>query len=265
MQYFIVDAFTDQPLRGNPAAVVLVDKVLTDEQMQAIAAEFNLSETAFLINKEVESKTNNHWDLRWFTPTTEIELCGHATLASAYALWFKTEQNKMPLTFHTQSGELTVSLRGETLLLNFPTLPTKPATLNDEQLAALQLKPVNVFTTEQDLFIEVESEQIVRNYQPNFATIVTLQQRSLTITAQAEGEVDFVSRMFGPKIGIPEDPVTGVVHCSLTPYWAEKLDKSRLKAYQASARGGFLTLELKGDRVSLGGKAYCTMQGELLI
>ena len=267
MRYFIVDAFTEQAFKGNPAAVVIVDQAISDDHMQAIAAEFNLAETAFVYEKETQKKErgNNHWALRWFTPTTEVNLCGHATLASAYVLWNELKQDTTTLRFDTLSGELSADQVNGQIELDFPSIAYQNAALEPSMLLALQLDPIAIVKTNEDLFVEVADESIVRHYQPDFSLITQLEQRSLVITARANNKVDFVSRMFAPKIGIPEDPVTGAIHCSLALYWAEKLGKQSLLAYQASKRGGYLSLTVKGDRVLLGGNAVCTMQGQLRV
>ncbi len=267
MQYFIVDAFTAKPFAGNPAAVVIQDESLlatkmTDQQMQLIAAEFNLAETAF-----ISHLGENTWGLRWFTPTTEIELCGHATLASAYTIWMLLNREKTELRFNTLSGELRASLNQDTIELDFPLIPFKPVTVDTEILDKLQVSPKAIFQAKNDLFIEVANEEFVRHYQADFSLISQLPQRSLTLTTATtekdSANIDIVSRMFAPNIGIPEDSVTGAIHCTLAPYWAEKLGRNTVSAYQASKRGGYLQLRLDNDRVRLGGHAVCTMEGRL--
>jgi PhzF family phenazine biosynthesis protein len=261
MQYFIVDAFTSEPFKGNPASVVILEHGLSDERMQAIAAEFNLAETAFL-----QKIQPNNWHLRWFTPTVEMALCGHATLASAYVLWKELDAAQSTLRFETLSGELTANLNDGLIELNFPAIAYRNSNLDPTLLDTLKLDPVAIVETDNDLFVELADESLVRHYQPDFSVISQLSQRSLTITAQADDKnIDFVSRMFGPKIGIPEDSVTGVIHCTLVSYWGEKLGKQSLLAYQASQRGGYLKLSLQGDRVILGGKAIRTMTGAITI
>ena len=262
MRYFIVDAFTNEAFKGNPAAVVPLERPLPDEQLQAIAAEFNLAETAF-ISLSTTAK-EKRWSLRWFTPTNEVELCGHATLASAKAIWEKLGATEPTLLFDTLSGELQAKVDSNKIRLNFPAIPYQVNAVDAEALTGLNVKADAVFSTSQDLFIEVADLETVLEYQPDFTRIAQLPSRSLVLTTRGV-ETDCVSRMFAPKIGIPEDSVTGAIHCTLALYWGERLNKSTIEAYQASKRGGYLSLTVGGDRVLLGGNAVVTMQGELLV
>lgn len=258
MQYFVIDAFTSQAFAGNPAAVVILKEAVDDKILQAIAAEFNLAETAFLLHDK-----NNYWSLRWFTPLIEIDLCGHATLASAFVIWNKLSADKTDLIFKTQSGELAASHRGDLIELNFPRIHVDSTGLTGETLSKLNITPRSVARTEHDLILELKSEEEVQQYQPDFQVIESLPTRGLIITATGE-QIDFASRFFAPKIGIPEDPVTGAIHCALAPFWAQKKNKTQFKAKQLSKRGGDLDVELVNDRVLLRGSAVCTMEGELV-
>lgn len=269
MRYFIVDAFTSEPFKGNPAAVVLLEREIPDRHMQAIAMEFNLAETAFLLQKK-----NNDWSLRWFTPTIEMDLCGHATLASTYAIWNLLKQPRQTLRFATLSGTLTAIPTEHQIELNFPAIGIEPLTDSQTLPAVLNLEPMFIGRTIHDLLIEVDEAETVKNYQPDFNVIANLPGRGLILTAKHKtfqnrasqnGDPDFVSRFFAPKIGIPEDPVTGAAHCALGPYWSHKLDKSKLLARQLSPRGGQLQVRLHNDRVLLTGDAVCTMQGEIIV
>ena len=263
MRYFIVDAFTSLPFKGNPAAVVVLDGEISARQMQAIAAEFNLAETAFLL-----AQTNNHWSLRWFTPKVEIDLCGHATLASSFTIWQQLKYPRETQHFSTQSGVLTATPRDNKIELNFPIVNYQLCEMGPEVNDRLKLNPVQAAQTEHDLLIELPNSDAVKNYQPDFNAITALPQRGLIITSKGDDNgtgVDFVSRFFALKINIPEDPVTGAIHCTLAPYWSKQLHKTAFWAQQLSERGGDLFLRIQGERVLLTGSAVCTMQGELLV
>lgn len=262
LQIVQVDAFTDQPFRGNPAAVCVLPEPRQESWMKDVAREMNLSETAFLVKRG-----NNSFDLRWFTPEVEVALCGHATLASAHALWESGQAaHSDPILFHTQSGVLSAARRADGLIeLDFPQKPCEGVEPPPGLCDALGVKPVfagkNVF----DYLIEAESESVVRGLQPNFSAIAQIPVRGVMVTARsASPEFDFVSRFFAPASGVNEDPVTGSAHCCLGPYWAAKLGKTRLRAYQASARGGVLLVEIAGERVKLCGKALTIMESNLL-
>ena len=262
MQYPIyqVDAFTGRVFGGNPAAVVLLNEWLPDETLQAIAAENNLSETAFLIfGKYVHS-------LRWFTPTVEGDLCGHATLASAHALWelglIKQEEK---IRFHTRSGLLTCVQKNSWIELNFPAEPAGSADAPPELLQALDITPRFVGKNRFDYLVEVHTETEVRNLAPDFERLKALGIRGAMVTAPSDDPAyDFVSRFFAPGAGINEDPVTGSAHCCLAPFWGARLNKRELTARQISHRGGTLRLRLGEDRVFISGQAVTVLKGELL-
>ncbi|GIW05762.1 MAG: hypothetical protein KatS3mg060_0567 [Dehalococcoidia bacterium] len=244
-----IDAFTDRPLRGNPAAVCVLPRPVDEDWMQALATEMNLSETAFLWPE------GEGWRLRWFTPTVEVDLCGHATLASAYALWhFGHLARGLPARFFTNSGLLTAVEEQDWIVLDFPALPATPAEPPAELVAALGVRPVAAGRSRFDWLIEVEHEDEVRACAPDFARLRRIEMRGVVLTARGQ-ESDIVSRFFGPAAGVDEDPVTGSAHCTLGPWWAERLGKHDLLAYQASRRGGTLRVRVGGERVHLLGKA----------
>ncbi|MFL1428607.1 MULTISPECIES: PhzF family phenazine biosynthesis protein [unclassified Nocardiopsis] len=259
-EYRVIDAFTDRPLAGNPAAVLVLEDAYDDAWAQGVAAEFNLSETAFARPVDVPDAD---YELRWFTPTVEVELCGHATLATAHAL---TELGVPgPYRFTTRSGVLTVVERDGRLWMDFPSLPPQPIEAPEGLAGILGAEPlwVGVGGT-RDLLVEVADEKTVRGVAPDLAAVARLPYRTLMPTARADADgVDFVSRVFGPRVGVPEDPVTGSAHTVLAPFWAERLGRTELSAHQASARGGDLLLEHRGDRVLIGGHAVSVARGEL--
>ncbi|MBD0335377.1 MAG: PhzF family phenazine biosynthesis protein [Cyanobacteria bacterium Co-bin13] len=257
-----VDAFTNQPFAGNPAAVCVMAQAAEADWMGAIAAEMNLSETAFLYPIE------DGFHLRWFTPAAEVDLCGHATLASAHTLWSEGHLNpEQEARFHTRSGLLTAIREGDWITLNFPSNPVQPAAMPPALQAALQNLPVKfVGKDAKHYLVELETESAVRELAPDFSLIASLPMQGVIVTSQGnESEFDFVSRFFAPTIGINEDPVTGAAHCSLAPYWQEKLGKSIFLAYQASARGGVVKVRCECDRVFLSGQAVTVMRGELSV
>ncbi|MGZ4807992.1 MAG: PhzF family phenazine biosynthesis protein [Thermoanaerobaculia bacterium] len=262
MRLLQIDAFTDKPFRGNPAAVCLLDADKPDAWMQSLAAEMNLSETAFL------RKQNGGWGLRWFTPAVEVDLCGHATLASAHALW---EEEILPaagtVRFHTKSGLLTARRDGEWIELDFPATPQEPVTPPVGMLEALGIeRTLHTGKSLFDYLVEVDSEEIVRALAPDHVRLRSLGARGVIVTSRSlNRDYDFVSRFFAPGAGIDEDPVTGSAHCTLGPYWAAKLKKNDFVAYQASARGGVVRVRLEGDRVKLGGRAVTVFRGELAV
>ncbi len=256
-----VDAFTNTPFQGNPAAVCVLEKPQSTEWMQLIAREMNLSETAFIVKQESD------FNLRWFTPTTEVPLCGHATLASAHILW--TEGYLKPeevANFQTLSGLLKARLQGDWIELDFPVNLSEVTTSPPELTNALG---VNIKTTVQNslgYLVEVESASIVRDLQPNFSLLKTLSVPGVIVTSAGEtdSEYDFVSRFFAPELGVDEDPVTGAAHCCLAPFWRNKLHQDEFMAYQASARGGVVKVKYDGgSRVFLQGQAVTVMKGEL--
>jgi PhzF family phenazine biosynthesis protein len=260
MKLFYVDAFTDKPFSGNPAAVCILEKPLNEKRMQQIASEVNLSETAFIVPER------EGYRLRWFTPTVEIDLCGHATLASAHILWEQKHlaQNESAI-FHTKSGTLTCTKSGAFIVMDFPIEPAVECPAPDGLAEALKANPLFVGKNRMDYLVEVESEEIVRNLEPNLMKLSKIPCRGFMITARSQNpKYDFVSRVFGPAVGIPEDPVTGSAHCCLGPYWKEKLGKNPLNAYQASKRGSEIKVDVQGNRVLLQGKAVTVMKGEIL-
>lgn len=254
-----VDAFTDSMFAGNPAAVCILPESRSDVWMQKLAQELNLSETAFL------QKRGADYDLRWFTPLVEIDLCGHATLASAHILWQKgLLKPDEAARFHTRSGLLTAERRSEWIELDFPALPDRKAAVPRGMRRALGVRPTYVGRSRFDYIVEVETENAVRKIKPNYALLSTLPVRGLIVTARAKTPpYDFVSRFFAPKVGVNEDPVTGSSHSVLGPYWKNRLGKSELLAYQASKRGGILRVRVGNRRVFIGGKAVTVFQSEL--
>jgi predicted PhzF superfamily epimerase YddE/YHI9 len=255
-----VDAFTSRPFAGNPAAVCLLPAPAEEAWMRDVAREMNLSETAFLVRQA------DGFNLRWFTPTVEVELCGHATLASAHILWetgvLKPDEQAH---FYTLSGLLTAERCDEWIELDFPAKPEEPATPWDELVRGLDITPRYVGKSQFDFLVEADSEQTVRSLAPDFTLLKRVQARGVIVTARAESrEFDFVSRFFAPSAGVDEDPVTGSAHCVLGPYWAKHLCKTEFVAYQASARGGVVKVRLVGNRVKLGGQAVTVMRGELV-
>jgi len=257
-----VDAFTAEPFAGNPAAVCLLPAPRDASWMQAVAREMNLSETAFLVRRPAD----DGFDLRWFTPATEVDLCGHATLASAHML-FEDEHIAPGDTarFHTKSGLLTARLDAGWIELDFPATAPEPIKAPDGLSEAIGATPVYVGRSRFDLLVEVESEDVVRALQPDFTSIRALPVRGLIVTSRATSPgLDFVSRFFAPAVGVDEDPVTGSAHCCLTPFWASRFGKSEMLARQLSARGGTVRVALSGDRVRLSGQAVTVLRGELV-
>lgn len=259
---FHVDAFADAPFRGNPAAVCLLATKRPARWLQAVAAEMNLSETAFV---EPMPKC---FRLRWFTPQVEVDLCGHATLAAAHVLWSEgVAPGGEPLRFHTRSGVLEAVRRGNTIELDFPAVPAKPCVSPPRLREALGAAPRSVSRNAMDFVVELANERAVRELEPDLAALATVRARGVVVTARAakpSRAYDFVSRFFGPAVGVPEDPVTGSAHCALAPFWAERLQRTTLRGYQASARGGTVECELRGDRVLLRGRAITVVRGQLL-
>jgi len=254
-----VDVFTSRPFTGNPAAVCVHQAPPTDQWMRDVAREMNLSETAFLTPRD------DGYNLRWFTPAVEVELCGHATIASAHVLW---EDGHLPsgrqARFHTRSGLLLADRRGEWIELDFPAKVASPAEPPPDLLPALGVQAQFVARNQFDYLVEVESEETLRAMTPDFTALRKVPVRGVIVTARPSStEFDFVSRFFAPAAGVDEDPVTGSAHCALGPYWAERLGKRQFTAWQASARGGVVRVRLSGDRVILGGQAVTVMRGEL--
>jgi PhzF family phenazine biosynthesis protein len=256
-----VDAFADRAFIGNPAAVCVLDEPAEDALMQQIAMEMNLSETAFLRRRD-----DGHWDLRWFTPTVEVDLCGHATLASAHALWHEHGVQASELQFQTRSGTLRARQVTNGIELDFPAVNVKPEAPPPGLLEALGAPARSVSRNRMDWLVELESASAVRSLTPDMHRLSTLPARGVIVTAASDDpRFDFISRFFGPGSGVPEDPVTGSAHCALAPFWAARLGRSSLTGYQASARGGVVGTIVKGDRVLLQGGAVTVMRGELLL
>ncbi|WP_435009608.1 PhzF family phenazine biosynthesis protein [Tundrisphaera lichenicola] len=255
-----VDAFTDRPFAGNPAAVCVLPGPVDPAWMQAVAAEMNLSETAFLVPEE------GGFHLRWFTPTVEVDLCGHATLASAHVLW--EDGHLAPgasAQFRTRSGLLIATREGDRITLDFPATPVERDAEPGPIAEALGVPVVAAGMTRFDVLAEVESEAVVRSMKPNFGLLEAIPARGLIVTARADSPgFDFVSRFFAPSVGVREDPVTGSAHCALAPYWLGKLGRAEMVAYQASSRGGVVRVRIEGDRVKLGGQAVTVLRGELV-
>lgn len=255
IEFHQVDSFSDKPFGGNPAIVYRLDSWLPDALMQSIAAEHNLAETAFLVH-ELQG-----WHIRWFTPTTEVPLCGHATLASAYVLFNVYEEPASRINFISRSGPLSVSREDDRLWLDFPTSVPSLISDNASITQALGVDALAVLGTDK-LLVVLESEQAVLDCRPNMAALAKLPWLGAIVTARGV-QHDFISRFFAPAIGVDEDPVTGAAHCSLIPYWAERLTKTHMTAYQCSARGGELLCRLEGDRVKIGGHATLVSSGQL--
>ena len=255
---FTVDAFTDKPFSGNPAGVCILSEERDESWMQSVAREMNLSETAFL------SKNGEGYNLRWFTPKVEVDLCGHATLASAHILFEggylkRGEQAR----FHTRSGLLTATSKEGRIELDFPKQPVTPSSQPTGLVDSLGVRPKFVGKNALYYIIEVDSEEIVRDMKPNYVRLASVPINGVAVTSKASTPgFDFVSRFFAPAFGIDEDPVTGSSHCGLGPFWEERLHKNELTAYQASARGGVLHVRVTSDRVLLSGKAVTILQGE---
>jgi PhzF family phenazine biosynthesis protein len=255
-----VDSFTDEPFSGNPAGICLLSDPGEETWMQAVAREMNLSETAFLHPVE------DGYGLRWFTPTVEVDLCGHATLASAHILW---ETGALPpeseARFHTLSGVLTARRDGDWIIMDFPSLPPEAMQSPKGLGEALGIEPVYVGQNRLDLLAVVDTASEVRGLQPDYNQLRSVDSRGVIVTASSDQpEYDFISRAFFPALGIDEDPVTGSAHTSLGPYWSERLGKPEVVGYQASARGGVVKVEVRGDRVDIGGQAVTVMQIDLL-
>lgn len=252
-----IDAFASKLFEGNPAAVCPLDTWLPDGIMQSVAEENNLSETAFVVPK------GDGFHIRWFTPASEVDLCGHATLAAAYVLFNILGYRRDKIEFDSQSGILTVTKDGEWLVMNFPAQPPVPCDIPDQIVGAFGIKPVECLKSE-DLVVVFECEEDIASANPDFGQLMELDLRGVIITATSS-RYDFVARFFAPKYGIPEDPVTGSAYTQLAPYWASKLGSKRFSVKQMSSRGGELTCEWVGDRVLISGKAVKYLEGEVRI
>ncbi len=257
---YIVDAFTDRPFSGNPAAVCLPDEWPADAWLHAVAAEMNLSETAFLVSN------GEGFDLRWLTPQVEVDLCGHATLASAFVLWHSRRAPiDRPINFNTRSGTLSAARRGEAIELDFPLQSASETAPPPGLLEALGAEPSFVGKGAYDYLVEVASEAALRALSPDFRALSSVPVRGVIVTARSENpQYDFVSRFFAPASGIDEDPVTGSAHCALASHWRNRTGKSEFRAYQASARGGSIGVRIDGERVALTGQATLVVEGQLL-
>lgn len=269
---YTVDAFTGEAFRGNPAAVCILEREVSERWMRNVAAEMNLSETAFVLRE------NGHYRLRWFTPAVEVKLCGHATLASAHILWEEGHlEAGEQARFETLSGTLSADKEDKWIKLDFPAKAAKESAPPSGLLESLGIeKPVYVGKNVFDYLVEVENEDIIAGLRPDMGLLATVEARGVIVTAKASGAAnpkssaketattpDFISRFFAPAAGVDEDPVTGSAHCCLTPYWANKLGKTEMDAYQASARGGRMRVALRGDRVWMFGEAVTVLRGEL--
>ncbi|HWA33342.1 MAG TPA: PhzF family phenazine biosynthesis protein [Cyclobacteriaceae bacterium] len=257
IKLYQVDAFTDKLFGGNPAAVCPLTSWLPDALLQSIALENNLAETAFYVHEKDGLR------IRWFTPGAEVDLCGHATLATAFVL-FKEGYDKDIITFNSRSGPLKVTRNGELLTLNFPTDIINEVSVTPELSAGFNIAPVKALKGKTDYLLVFENEGQVRNLKPDFKEVAKIKARGVIVTAKGD-KVDFVSRFFGPQVAIDEDPVTGSAHTTLIPYWARVLKKNKLNAVQCSPRGGKLFCELKGDRVDIAGNGKLFMEGTIYL
>jgi len=255
-----VDAFTNQPMCGNPAAVCPLSEWLADETMQKIAAENNLSETAFFVKRE------SRYELRWFTPTTEIDLCGHATLATAHVIFNCLNlEDEVVNFFSPRSGRLSVEKQNDLLVLDFPRFSLNEIAIPTDLVEAVGKRPQRIWETQGHMaMLLFENEEEIKSIRPDMAALGQGPFDEIIVTAKGV-DSDFVSRMFAPRIGIPEDPVTGATHCSLIPYWAERIGKEKLYARQLSKRSGDLFCELRGERVKIGGHAILYLKGEIYV
>lgn len=260
LQQFQIDAFSERAFGGNPAAVVPLTAWLPDACMQAIAAENQLSETAFFVPEQGKGR----YALRWFTPTREVDLCGHATLATGHALWRELGETAAALRFATRSGPLTLQREEGLLWMDFPSRPAAECEAPDALLAGLGVQARAVLAAD-DWLVILDSVAALRGLSPDMRRLAELDLRGVIVSAPGEGEHHFFSRFFAPRFGIDEDPVTGSAHCTLAPYWGSRLDLQRLRGYQTSARGGTVECRCEGDRVHIGGQAVTFLRGEIEI
>jgi PhzF family phenazine biosynthesis protein len=256
---FQIDAFASRSFTGNPAAVMPMHSFLEDPVLQAIAAENNLAETAFLVPEGADYR------LRWFTPVLEVPLCGHATLASAAVVMERLEPGRSSVVFHSASGPLTVERTGAGYVMDFPARPSKVVPTPTGLAEALGVMPVDVFGNQFNYMAVLEDADTLRGLAPDMAALARQDRPGVIVTAPGDGSYDFISRYFAPAKGIPEDPVTGAAHCMLTPYWAKRLGKDSFRAFQASKRGGEVICRLIGDRVELEGSCVFYLEGEVEI
>ena len=256
---FQVDAFTDKPFAGNPATVCVLQGPAPDEWMQHVAREMNLSETAFLYPH------GDGFNLRWFTPTVEVDLCGHATLASAHVLWETGRlHNDQPALFDTRSGRLSATRHGDRIEMAFPSEPERQTPEPPGLAQALGCKPLYTGMNRMDYLVEVESEKVLLGIRPDLTRLARIDSRGFIVTSRSDSNAyDFVSRFFAPRVGVNEDPVTGSSHCCLGPFWASRLNKAEMTAYQASARGGVVGVRMGNDKVYISGQAVTVFQAEL--
>lgn len=255
---FLVDAFASAPLSGNPAAVCLLQAAVETTWMQSMAGEMNQAETAFVLRQ------GEDWSLRWFTPTMEVDLCGHATLAAAHVLWSEGIVTRtQPVRFHTRSGVLIAAADEQRIVLDFPAIAMVPCSPPEGLIGALGVLPMSVFRAGPDLVVEVMDAQTVIEAKPDMPQLAAMSGRGVAITAAGEVDCDVISRFFAPAAGIPEDAVTGSLHCALGPFWSKRLRRSVLRCRQASARGGMLEVEARGERVFLTGTAVTVLAGHL--
>lgn len=257
MKQYIVDAFTDRVFSGNPAAVCVLDHWLHTEQMQNIAMENNLSETAFTV------KEKDGYRLRWFTPGGEIDFCGHATLATAYVLFYFYQKEAAAIHFYTQVGTLTVQKKGDLYEMDFPAYQCHPISVTDTMEKAIGTRPMEAYL-DRDLLLVLEDTDTIKNLQPDQMLLKELDGLGVIVTAKGE-QYDCVSRVFAPKLGVPEDPVTGSSHCMIVPYWSRKLGKQEIVAYQASGRSGVLYAKQENDRILIAGKAVLFTVSDILL
>lgn len=256
---FQLDAFTTRRFAGNPAAVMPMNSFLEDPILQAIAAENNLAETAFLVPEDGDYR------LRWFTPTTEVPLCGHATLASAAVVMERLEPERSTVVFHTASGPLTVNRADTGYLMDFPVRLSEPVSPPSELAEALGIVPIEVLANAFNYMAVLESPQALRDLGPNMAAVARMDRSGIIVTAPGDGSYDFISRYFAPAKGIPEDPVTGAAHCMLAPFWSQRLGKTVFRAFQASRRGGEIICRLVHNRIELEGACVFYLEGEVEI
>jgi PhzF family phenazine biosynthesis protein len=254
--FYQVDAFTDRLFGGNPAGVCPLDQWLADEVMQKIAMENNLSETAFFVKEDAG------FHIRWFTPKVEVNLCGHATLASAHVIFHYPGYNGESISFQSRSGILKVTREGDLLILDFPANKPQRTALPDDFVQSLNITPIQCYRGKEDYLLLYKSQQEIEALIPDFRRLEKIDARAVIVTAPGD-KVDFVSRFFAPRVGVDEDPVTGSAHTVLIPFWAEKLGKTEMKALQLSRRGGTLFCRLRGDRVDIGGNAVTYLKGEI--
>ncbi len=258
IKFYQIDTFTNELFKGNPAGVCPLDEWIDVKLMQSIAFENNLSETAFYV------KSKDKFEIRWFTPTTEVDLCGHATLASAFVELSIKENPNDQITFVSKSGDLLVSTKDDLLTLDFPTEEYSKIDLNNDLTAPFQIKPLEAYKGGSDIMLVFENEKTIKEMIPSLNKISQIQARGVTVTAKGDS-CDFVSRFFGPQSGINEDPVTGSTHTYLTPYWSKKLNKDSMVAIQLSERGGTLNCKQKGKRIKITGNAMLYLAGEITV